>query len=88
MLVYEPEAAALYCRFQNMQNISNAKDESYLSKKKMLVFDMGGKQALFKLLIGFFFFLTRYVKAIENLRFIKRIKTYSTNLHDSSYSFV
>lgn len=55
MLVYEPEAAALYCRFQNMQNISNAKDESYLSKKKMLVFDMGGKQALFKLLIGFFF---------------------------------
>lgn len=54
MLVYEPEAAALYCRFQNMQNISNAKDESYLSKKKMLVFDMGGKQALFKLLIGFF----------------------------------
>lgn len=55
MLVYEPEAAALYCRFQNMQNISNAKDASYLSKKKMLVFDMGGKQALFKLLIGFFF---------------------------------
>lgn len=48
MLVYEPEAAALYCRFQNMQNISNAKDESNLSKeKKMLVFDMGGKTLLF-----------------------------------------
>lgn len=47
MLVYEPEAAALYCRFQNMQNISNAKDESSLSKKKkMLVFDMGGKEPI------------------------------------------
>lgn len=44
MLVYEPEAAALYCRFQNMKNISNAKDDSNLAKKtKMLVFDMGGK---------------------------------------------
>lgn len=44
MLVYEPEAAALYCRFQKMHNISNAKDDSNLSKKKkMLVFDMGGK---------------------------------------------
>lgn len=43
MLVFEPEAAALYCRFQKMQNISNAKDNSNLSKKKkMLVFDMGG----------------------------------------------
>lgn len=44
MLVYEPEAAALYCRFQTNQNISNAKDDSNLSKKKkILVFDMGGK---------------------------------------------
>nr|XP_011450125.2 heat shock 70 kDa protein 12A isoform X1 [Crassostrea gigas] len=43
MLVYEPEAAALYCRFQNMKNISNAKDDSNLAKKtKVLVFDMGG----------------------------------------------
>ncbi|XP_052688062.1 heat shock 70 kDa protein 12A-like isoform X2 [Crassostrea angulata] len=42
MLVYKPEAAALYCRFQNMKNIANAKDKSNLSKKKkMLVFDMG-----------------------------------------------
>lgn len=55
MLVYEPEAAALYCRFQNMQNISNAKDESYLTKKKILVFDMGGKQTLFKLIFFLFF---------------------------------
>lgn len=55
MLVYEPEAAALYCRFQNMQNISNAKDESYLTKKKILVFDMGGKQTLFKLIFFFYF---------------------------------
>lgn len=44
MLVYEPEAAALYCRFQTNQNIFNAKDDSNLSKKKkILVFDMGGK---------------------------------------------
>lgn len=44
MLVYEPEAAALYCRFQKMKNVFNAKDESNLSKKKkMVVFDMGGK---------------------------------------------
>lgn len=43
MLVYEPEAAALYCRFQTNQIIFNAKDEGSLSKKKkMLVFDMGG----------------------------------------------
>ncbi|XP_052688523.1 heat shock 70 kDa protein 12A-like [Crassostrea angulata] len=42
MLVYEPEAAALYCRFQNMQNMFNAEEKSYLSRKKMLVFDMGG----------------------------------------------
>lgn len=74
MLVYEPEAAALYCRFQNMQNIFNAEKESYLSKKKMLVFDMGGKQALFKLIFSYF---SRYVrrKSNRNLRFNKKIKT-------------
>lgn len=54
MLVYEPEAAALYCRFQNMQNIFNAEEKSYLSRKKILVFDMGGKQPLFKLLFPMF----------------------------------
>lgn len=44
MLVYEPEATALYCRFQYMKYIANAKDKTNLSKKKkMLVFDMGGK---------------------------------------------
>lgn len=48
MLMYEPEAAALYCRFQTNQIISNAKDEGSLSKKKkMLVFDMGGKSLHF-----------------------------------------
>lgn len=46
LLVYEPEAAALYCRFQKMQNIFNAKDDSNLSeKRKMMVFDMGGTYA-------------------------------------------
>lgn len=72
MLVYEPEAAALYCRFQNMQNISNAKDASYLSKKKMLVFDMGGKQALFKLLIGFFFFSDKICKSNRKFKIYQK----------------
>lgn len=74
MLVYEPEAAALYCRFQNMQNIFNAEEKSYLSRKKILVFDMGGKQPLFKLL---FSYVSRYVrrKSNRNWRFNKIFKT-------------
>jgi molecular chaperone DnaK (HSP70) len=44
--VYEPEAAALYCRLQKLHvvNDRDSKGNTALKKgKKVLVFDMGGK---------------------------------------------
>ncbi|XP_062591252.1 heat shock 70 kDa protein 12A-like isoform X2 [Saccostrea cucullata] len=48
IFVYEPEAAALYCRLQKLQIINDATDspetdrKTTLTERKILVFDMGG----------------------------------------------